>query len=87
MCMSFFLNYRTADLDQLNHILGVLGSPTLEDLQCIKNDKVYSGIMLLLSNTPPPGKHNSLDVSVMLESKYCASRQSSASRTLRANSH
>ena len=27
-------------MDQLNHILGVLGSPTLEDLQCIKNDKV-----------------------------------------------
>ena len=28
------------DLDQLNHILGVLGSPTQEDLMCIINDKV-----------------------------------------------
>lgn len=26
-------------LDQLNHILGVLGSPTAEDLECIINDK------------------------------------------------
>ena len=28
------------DLDQLNHILGVLGSPSQEDLNCIINDKV-----------------------------------------------
>ena len=28
------------DLDQLNHILGVLGSPSQEDLMCIINDKV-----------------------------------------------
>ncbi|XP_028400339.1 mitogen-activated protein kinase 1-like [Dendronephthya gigantea] len=34
-------------LDQLNHILGVLGSPTLEDLQCIKNDKARSYIQAL----------------------------------------
>ena len=27
-------------LDQLNHILGVLGSPNTEDLNCIINDKV-----------------------------------------------
>ena len=27
-------------LDQLNHILGVLGSPTPDDLQCIINEKV-----------------------------------------------
>lgn len=27
-------------LDQLNHILGVLGSPSSEDLECIINDKV-----------------------------------------------
>lgn len=27
-------------LDQLNHILGVLGSPTQEDLECIINEKV-----------------------------------------------
>ena len=31
-----------SDLDQLNHILGILGSPTQEDLQCIMNDKVTS---------------------------------------------
>ena len=29
-------------LDQLNHILGVLGSPTPDDLQCIINEKVTS---------------------------------------------
>jgi len=28
------------DLDQLNHILGILGSPSQEDLNCIINDKV-----------------------------------------------
>ena len=27
------------DLDQLNHILSVLGSPSQEDLNCIINDK------------------------------------------------
>ena len=27
-------------LDQLNHILGVLGSPSAEDLECIINEKV-----------------------------------------------
>ena len=27
-------------LDQLNHILGILGSPTSEDLSCIINEKV-----------------------------------------------
>ena len=27
-------------LDQLNHILGILGSPSTEDLNCIINDKV-----------------------------------------------
>jgi len=32
---------RTTDLDQLNHILGVLGSPSQEDLACIINDKVW----------------------------------------------
>lgn len=31
-----------ADLDQLNLILGVLGSPSKEDLDCIINDKVSS---------------------------------------------
>ena len=29
-------------LDQLNHILGILGSPTSEDLSCIINEKVSS---------------------------------------------
>lgn len=29
-------------LDQLNHILGVLGSPSPEDLECIINEKVKS---------------------------------------------
>lgn len=29
-------------LDQLNHILGILGSPSKEDLQCIINDKARS---------------------------------------------
>ncbi len=28
------------DLDQLNHILGILGSPSSEDLSCIINEKV-----------------------------------------------
>ncbi len=32
--------YLELDLDQLNHILGVLGSPSQEDLNCIINDKV-----------------------------------------------
>ena len=29
-----------SDLDQLNHILGILGSPSQDDLQCIMNEKV-----------------------------------------------
>jgi len=29
------------DLDQLNLILGVLGSPSQEDLDCIVNEKVF----------------------------------------------
>lgn len=28
------------DLDQLNHILNVVGSPSQEDLDCIVNEKV-----------------------------------------------
>lgn len=31
-------------LDQLNHILGVLGSPSPEDLECIINEKVLNRI-------------------------------------------
>ncbi|XP_068678311.1 mitogen-activated protein kinase 1-like [Montipora capricornis] len=34
-------------LDQLNHILGVLGSPSQEDLQCIMNEKARSYIQSL----------------------------------------
>ena len=30
-------------LDQLNHILSVLGSPSQDDLQCIINEKVSYG--------------------------------------------
>lgn len=39
--MLFLLTF-CPDLDQLNHILGVLGSPGPEDLNCIINDKVMS---------------------------------------------
>lgn len=31
-------------LDQLNHILGILGSPSEEDLECIINEKVSAVI-------------------------------------------
>lgn len=34
-------------LDQLNHILGVLGSPTPDDLQCIINEKVITQLVKL----------------------------------------
>ncbi|PSN36778.1 Mitogen-activated protein kinase 1 [Blattella germanica] len=34
-------------LDQLNHILGVLGSPTPEDLECIINEKARSYLQSL----------------------------------------
>ncbi|KAG8316568.1 Mitogen-activated protein kinase 1 [Homalodisca vitripennis] len=34
-------------LDQLNHILGVLGSPTQEDLECIINEKARSYLQSL----------------------------------------
>merc|ERR1712071_346886 len=34
-------------LDQLNHILGVLGSPTPDDLQCIINEKARSYLQSL----------------------------------------
>jgi mitogen-activated protein kinase 1/3 len=35
-------------LDQLNHILGVLGSPTADDLQCIINEKVRCRVLIFL---------------------------------------
>lgn len=38
-------------LDQLNHILGVLGSPSREDLDCIINEKVR-----FLLTCPVPAK-------------------------------
>ena len=34
-------------LDQLNHILGVLGSPSQEDLNCIVNEKARSYLQSL----------------------------------------
>ena len=34
-------------LDQLNHILGILGSPSPEDLNCIINDKARSYLQSL----------------------------------------
>ena len=42
-CSSLFMsltNIVYTDLDQLNHILGVLGSPSQDDLMCIMNEKV-----------------------------------------------
>lgn len=38
-------------LDQLNHILGVLGTPSQEDLDCIINEKV-SAISILVKLIP-----------------------------------
>jgi hypothetical protein len=35
-------------LDQLNHILGILGSPSPADLECIINEKVKYFIYILL---------------------------------------
>lgn len=35
-------------LDQLNHILGVLGSPSPEDLECIINEKVLIIFLCLI---------------------------------------
>ena len=40
------LTYYYVDLDQLNHILNVVGSPSQEDLDCIVNEKVYYYIVL-----------------------------------------
>lgn len=37
--VTFFLTHLT-DLDQLNHILNILGTPSQDDLLCIKNEKV-----------------------------------------------
>ena len=45
--MAIFLTRCFSDLDQLNHILGVLGSPSQEDLQCIMNEKV-TGIIIIM---------------------------------------
>ena len=35
------------DLDQLNHILSILGSPSQEDLNCIINEKARSYLQSL----------------------------------------
>lgn len=37
----------STDLDQLNHILGILGSPSQEDLNCIINEKARSYLQSL----------------------------------------
>ena len=39
-----------SDLDQLNHILNILGSPTPQDLQCIINEKVRHVRISLISD-------------------------------------
>ena len=62
------------DLDQLNHILGVLGSPTQEDLMCIINDKVslvwWSSLTRMTSCVSPltrcTGANTRLKVSCLL---------------------
>ncbi|KAJ8042961.1 Mitogen-activated protein kinase 1 [Holothuria leucospilota] len=41
-------------LDQLNHILGILGSPTQEDLECIMNDKARSYLKSLAHKPKVP---------------------------------
>ena len=38
-------------LDQLNHILGILGSPSNEDLNCIINDKVCLKVTFICSSS------------------------------------
>ena len=44
----FSLQKLCTDLDQLNRILEVLGSPSQEDLQCIMNEKVqYYGLVCM----------------------------------------
>ena len=50
--MKFILTCIFVDLDQLNHILGILGSPGAEDLNCIINEKV-SFIWILYVKTMP----------------------------------
>lgn len=37
------------DLDQLNHILNVVGSPSQEDLDCIVNEKVCVSLYTISS--------------------------------------
>jgi len=56
-------------LDQLNHILGILGSPSSEDLQCIINDKARGYLQSLpyKAKVPwtqlyPNAKPNALDL-------------------------
>ena len=41
---------RWADLDQLNHILNVVGSPSPEDLSCIMNEKVSDVSIIVYSS-------------------------------------
>lgn len=41
------MSFTLLDLDQLNHILSILGSPSQEDLDCIINDKARSYLQSL----------------------------------------
>lgn len=43
----FLKIYFSKDLDQLNHILNILGSPSQEDLNCIINPKAKSYLQTL----------------------------------------
>ena len=43
---SDYYNHSVIDLDQLNHIMNVVGTPSAEDLQCVRNEKVISSVYL-----------------------------------------
>ena len=71
-----------ADLDQLNHILGILGSPSSEDLECIINDKARGYLQSLPYKPKVPwgqlypsaqakGKHGTLRVSQLELTNQC----------------
>ena len=44
------------DLDQLNHILNVVGTPSAEDLQCIMNEKVSMNVSMYQFFSSPQAK-------------------------------
>lgn len=47
LCLTTYHVCYPLDLDQLNHILGILGSPSHEDLNCIINDKARNYLQSL----------------------------------------